>query len=65
MVEYLKLISDSYLTCTSENKNAWTGIRSTHGVSSGRYYFKAKIIATAARIGWGTFKASRNLGKLE
>eukprot|EP01039_Chlorochromonas_danica_P006233 gene6233-6872_t len=42
----------------------WLGIRTTHGVNAGRYYYEVHFYSNGnARIGWSTRLASLDLGK--
>ena len=57
-------ISDENLECNALESESWVGIRATHGVKTGKFYFEAEILGSGlARIGCSTMQAHLELGK--
>lgn len=51
------------LSCQSRQERSWGGIRGTHAVKSGSYYFEVAIEDDGlGRVGWATAAASYELG---
>jgi hypothetical protein len=58
-------LSPDGLTCShASTANNWVGIRSTHGINKGKFYYEIKVLSSGnCRVGWSTIAAHLELGK--
>jgi ATP-dependent RNA helicase DDX1 len=58
-------LSPDGLTCShTSTSNNWVGIRSTHGINKGKFYYEIKVLSSGnCRVGWSTIAAHLELGK--
>jgi ATP-dependent RNA helicase DDX1 len=56
---------DDENSCSSSSDKNWVGVRATHGVKSGKYYYEATVNGKdgICRFGWSTMAAHLELGK--
>lgn len=60
----LLTLDDSGLECDCHSDKQWAGVRATHGVRSGKFYFECHVSGDGiCRVGWSTKSASLELGK--
>ena len=51
-------------TCEVNSEKQWAGVRASHGVKTGRYYFEVTVLGDGlARIGCSTLAAHLEIGK--
>lgn len=59
----LVLVPDFY-SCSHTDGSQWVGIRATHGVQSGKFFYEASVKRPGnCRVGWSTMAAHLELGK--
>ena len=63
-VELIISPEDGLLCRSPPEMNKWIGVRATHGVKSGKYYYEATSQGSGTyRMGWSTTSAHLELGK--
>ena len=57
-------VSPCQLSINSSDSTSWAGIRASHGVKAGSYYYEVKVEGSGiVRLGWSTMSAHLELGR--